>query len=82
MDYFVAQYGERVLAEPQRRGFTSLVWILPLMAAAGGLAGVLEVVRRWKRRPRSTAPPADPPGLAAVSPEMLSRIEKELEKIT
>jgi cytochrome c-type biogenesis protein CcmH len=82
MDYFVAQYGERVLAEPQRRGFTSLVWILPLMAAAGGLAGVLEVVRRWKRPPRSTAPPADPPGLAAVSPEMLSRIEKELEKIT
>jgi cytochrome c-type biogenesis protein CcmH len=29
IDYFVAQFGERVLAEPQRKGFTSLVWLLP-----------------------------------------------------
>src|SRR3990172_10054952 len=80
LDYFVAQYGERVLAEPQRRGFTSLVWILPLMAAAGGLAGVVAIVRRWKRPPRLTAPPpVDPRGLAEISPEALSRIEKELE---
>jgi cytochrome c-type biogenesis protein CcmH len=31
IDYFVNQYGERVLAEPQRSGFTSLVWLLPVL---------------------------------------------------
>lgn len=80
LDYFVTQYGERVLAEPQRRGFTSLVWVLPLMAAAGGLAGVIGIVRRWKASPRP--PPA--PGEAsapAIAPELLARIEGELEKM-
>src|SRR4030065_1979302 len=32
LDYFVEQYGERVLAEPERKGFTSLVWVLTVMA--------------------------------------------------
>src|SRR5512144_2518623 len=31
MDSFVRSYGERVLAEPQRKGFTSLVWFLPVI---------------------------------------------------
>ena len=35
--YFVDQYGERVLAEPRRGGFTSLVWILPIIAVALGV---------------------------------------------
>ena len=83
LDYFVAQYGERVLAEPQRRGFTSLVWILPVIAAALGLAGVAGVVRRW-RSFRSGAGPS-PAHVAEVdpevAPEVLARIEKELEKL-
>src|SRR3990172_10561029 len=36
MDYFVQQYGERVLGEPQRSGFTSMVWVLPLIAVLLG----------------------------------------------
>jgi len=31
MQYFVDQYGERVLAEPRRSGFTSFVWLLPVL---------------------------------------------------
>lgn len=84
LDYFVAQYGERVLAEPQRRGFTSLVWILPVIAAALGAAGVAGVVRRW-RRARSRADPTTDRGLdhaPEIAPAVLARIEKELEKIT
>ena len=34
MAYFVEQYGERVLAEPERSGFNSLIWILPVVAVA------------------------------------------------
>ena len=84
LDYFVAQYGERVLAEPQRGGFTSLVWILPVIAAAGGLAAVIEVIRRWKGSPSRAGPPSGPKpeALPDVDPEMLARIERELEKTT
>ena len=83
IDYFVAQYGERVLAEPERSGFTSLVWILPMIAAGVGLVGFVEVVRQWKRRRAAAGPPsmfaASP--AAAVDPETLARIEGELEKM-
>jgi len=84
LDYFVAQYGERVLAEPQRGGFTSLVWLLPVIAAVGGLAAVIEVVRRWKGSLSRAGPPSSPtpPSLLEVDPEVLARIEKELQKTT
>lgn len=83
LDTFVEQYGERVLAEPQRRGFTSLVWILPAMAAAAGLVGVAVLVRRWRRsRLRAHPSPQHPPErLPPIAPEVLARIEEELEKI-
>ncbi len=79
IDYFVAQYGERVLAEPERRGFTSLVWILPVLSALLGLWIVYEILRGWrKRRPveQFTRQPD-----ARVSPEVLQRIERELREM-
>jgi cytochrome c-type biogenesis protein CcmH len=30
IEYFVEQYGERVLAEPRMSGFTAIVWLSPL----------------------------------------------------
>jgi cytochrome c-type biogenesis protein CcmH len=40
-DYFALQYGDRVLAEPPRSGFTLLLWVLPFVAIilGGGLLG-------------------------------------------
>jgi cytochrome c-type biogenesis protein CcmH len=35
-NYFVAQYGDRVLAEPPRRGFNWLVYAVPVVVFAGG----------------------------------------------
>lgn len=78
LDYFVAQYGERVLAEPQRRGFTSFVWILPLIFVLLGLVIVWQVLRGWRSSSHlASASPPDPP----VSHEILARIEKELKEI-
>ena len=78
IDYFVAQYGERVLAEPQRKGFTSLVWILPVIAVMIGVGVVYEVLKGWRAprgAPRSNAPPA------SIAPEISAIIEQELEKM-
>lgn len=76
--YFVNQYGERVLAEPRRGGFTSLVWILPVIAAALGVAVVAQVVSRWRRGSQEAGP--DEPA-AELSPETVGRLEEELKEL-
>lgn len=82
--YFVERYGERVLAEPQRSGFTSLVWILPVVGTLLGLGIVVHALRTWRSH-RQEAFAAD--GLltvgdaGSVSPETRARIERELQEL-
>jgi cytochrome c-type biogenesis protein CcmH len=78
IDYFVAQYGERVLAEPQRKGFTSLVWLFPVIAALLGLWISYEILKGWRARKQAPIPVAENP---QISPELLDRIEKEIRKL-
>jgi cytochrome c-type biogenesis protein CcmH len=79
IDYFVAQYGERVLAEPQRSGFVSLVWALPVFAVLMGLVIVWLILKSWKAN-RGVGVPRQEPVLN-VPPEVLARIEKELHEM-
>jgi cytochrome c-type biogenesis protein CcmH len=75
MDYFVAQYGERVLAEPQQTGFTSLVWFLPLIVVLVGLGIVYEILRNWRKQ--------KPVVVTAVSmPEIPEAVLKKIERET
>jgi cytochrome c-type biogenesis protein CcmH len=48
-DYFVAQYGDRVLAEPPRRGLNWLVYILPPLFFLAGVYIVYRVLRSMHR---------------------------------
>lgn len=79
IDYFVAQYGERVLAEPERKGFTSLVWLLPVLSALLGLWIVYEILRGWRKR--QLAEPAQPRPMTDIAPEVRQRIERELREM-
>ena len=84
VDYFVERYGERVLAEPRRGGFTSLVWILPVVAVLLGLALVVQALRSWRGRRQQdlSAGASSPAGpVAGVSPEDRARIERELQEL-
>jgi cytochrome c-type biogenesis protein CcmH len=78
IDYFVAQYGERVLAEPQRKGFTSLVWFLPLTAFLIGLGVVYEILKSWRKQKATTAS-----GLPSseISGELREKIEREIREM-
>jgi cytochrome c-type biogenesis protein CcmH len=79
VDYFVLQYGERVLAEPQRRGFTSLIWILPVVVAALGLFMAGQTVRSWQtRRGAQPGTVVDEP---VIDAETRAQIEKELRDL-
>jgi cytochrome c-type biogenesis protein CcmH len=79
IDYFVSQYGERVLAEPERGGFTALIWLLPVIAVTMGLVVVVQALRSWRagRLPQEQPVPQKP----EVSPETLAEIEKELREL-
>ncbi len=78
IDYFVAQYGERVLAEPQRKGFTSLVWVMPLIAVLIGLGVVYEILKGWRSPQVGTRTTASP---VRIAPDILEKIEQELDEL-
>jgi cytochrome c-type biogenesis protein CcmH len=87
-DYFAAQYGDRVLAEPPRRGLNWLVYILPVVAFVAGAGIVWRVILSMRRKaPDSSAAgtgtasavppvPTDDPYLAELEQELHKR-EKE-----
>lgn len=45
--YFVEKYGEWILLSPPKRGFTLLVWVLPVLAMLAGGGLLVRVLRRW-----------------------------------
>jgi len=58
-DALVVEYGESVLATPDDSGFDLTAWLLPIIAAGLGIAGVGIAVYRWRReRPEEPDPPA------------------------
>ncbi len=79
LNYFVVQYGERVLAEPERGGFTALVWLLPVIAVLLGLVVVGQALRSWRTARLDQTLPAPPE--TEISPETLAKIEKELREL-
>jgi cytochrome c-type biogenesis protein CcmH len=78
IDYFVTQYGQRVLAEPQRKGFTSLVWFLPLIVVLVGIGIVYEILRNWRKQ--KTRPVHAVPTLE-VPEAVRQRIEREIQEM-
>jgi cytochrome c-type biogenesis protein CcmH len=70
---FVAEFGERVLADPPRRGFHLLAWLLPLVGGALALVVVAAVARQWRRA--GAAEPEQP-----LDPELERRLDDELDR--
>lgn len=77
-DYFVAQYGDRVLSTPPTHGLNWLVYILPPVIFLGGVYLVYRVMRNMKRKtPASDLPvPSEPD----QSDPYISKLEAELEQ--
>ncbi len=50
LQFFVAQYGEQVLASPPKRGFNLTAWILPFAAILGGGGIIYISLKKWVKR--------------------------------
>lgn len=80
IDYFEAQYGPQVLAQPPTRGFPALVWLLPVLGLVGGGIFLWRVLRRWQNPAAHAAVPSDiPPVTPNISPDVLARIEQDVD---
>jgi len=74
---FIQEYGQTVLVDPPKRGFTGLVWLVPIVAPLVALYLVWELVRRWRQR--AELAPASRPRPAR---ELLDRVRQEAGKQT
>ena len=73
--YFVQQYGARVLAEPPTTGLNWLVYVLPPLVIIAGAVLLVRAMRTWTK---ATPPPAQPEK-SAPRDEYVARLEEELK---
>ena len=77
-EYFVEQYGDRVLAEPPARGINWLVYIVPPLAFLAGLYILFRAFKSW----RDTKPPEKMEEMTKdINDEYIKRIEEDLQQL-
>ena len=48
IDYFVSSYGETILASPPPKGFSVILWLLPVLSVLIGAAIILRTIYSYK----------------------------------
>ncbi len=48
IDYFVSSYGETILASPPPRGFSTILWLLPVLSVLIGAAIILRTIHSYR----------------------------------
>jgi cytochrome c-type biogenesis protein CcmH len=82
-DYFAVQYGDRVLAEPPRRGLNWLVYFLPPIFFLGGAVLVYSVLRNMRKVSGTGSAGSAAEGSSAEDADpYLRQVEEELKKHT
>jgi cytochrome c-type biogenesis protein CcmH len=70
LEYFELSYGQFVLLRPEFEGFTSLVWLLPVLAMVAGGVLVFFKLRKLER----PGPATQQPGNSAADDPYISRV--------
>jgi cytochrome c-type biogenesis protein CcmH len=78
--YFVDNYGARVLNEPPRTGLNWLVYILPPLLILGGAVFLFRAMRAWTKTSAAAAPAASGETPAPPQDEYVARLEEELRQ--
>lgn len=79
--YFVANYGARVLSEPPRTGFNWLVYVIPPVFILAGAFFLFRSFREWiKPRAVEAGTSAENEAGAPPQDDYIARLEEELKK--
>ena len=78
-DFFVEQYGARVLATPPATGLNWLVYVLPPAVFIIGVIILLRTLRSWRKAPTAAPVQSTPPSDDSQDP-YVQRIEAELRR--
>ncbi len=81
IQFFVAQYGEQVLASPPKRGFNLVAWILPFAAILAGGGIVYLAIKKWLWQGRQSQVSVVPEAEEGDD-EYQRRLENELKEFT
>jgi len=80
INYFVGQYGEKVLATPPQKGFNLTAWITPFVVIAIG-AGIVYLLTTkwvlWRKIPQKRIKKTHPP---EIEDRYSEKLKKELEE--
>lgn len=84
--YFAVQYGDGVLAEPPRRGFSLVLWLSPLLALAVGGVVFVKAMSQLRQSPEkqnqiSAETAAQIRHTSSHLQPFIDRIEAELEEL-
>lgn len=77
--YFIDQYGDRVLGAPPPQGFNLGAYILPTLILIAGAAIILFTLRGWLHV-RQAAVGQTPATIPPIAPEYAERIARELKE--
>jgi cytochrome c-type biogenesis protein CcmH/NrfF len=77
----IKQYGPLAYVEPPKTGFGLVAWLMPILYLLGGLALVVVVIKRWRKRPVAVAAVAGANAIH-VSPELLARAREQAQRET
>jgi cytochrome c-type biogenesis protein CcmH len=82
--YFVDNYGARVLNEPPRTGLNWLAYIVPPLAILVGAFFLFRALSAWRKpataSPASGAAPNEGPAVESPADEYVARLEEEVKK--
>jgi len=80
-NYFVEQYGARVLGAPPARGLNWLVYLIPPVVILGGVYVLYRAMRSWKQSPQPETPSTSTEATReAPQDEYIARLEEEVRK--
>jgi cytochrome c-type biogenesis protein CcmH len=76
----VAQYGPSVLGKPPANGFNLVVYVVPVVIVAGGIALLVFTIPRWRRRTRRAAAAEPSAGALPLDPADAQRLDEDLAR--